>query len=266
MIRFSANLSMLFREVPELERPAAARRAGFEAVEMQFPYDHEAVQWRAALDTAGVELVLYNIPAGDFMTGGQGLAGVPGREDAFREAVAQAAQAARVLRPRNVNVLAGCPGPEHDRERCLDTLAANLQYAARVMADIGVGVVIEAINSVDRPGYLIDRTQAALAAIDRAGHPNLRLQYDIYHMQVMEGDLIRTLRTHCARIGHIQFADNPGRHEPGTGEIHFGHVFAALDQLPYDGFVGAEYLPSRRTEDTLDWLQGGFRRSAETAR
>lgn len=256
MIRFSANLSMLFLEVPELARPAAARRAGFDAVEVQFPYEHEATRWRDALREAGVELALCNVPAGDLLTGGQGLAGVPGREVAFRAAVAQAAQAAAVLRPRRINVLAGCPGPEHDRERCLDTLAANLAHAAQVMGDLGIGVVIEAVNTVDRPRYLIATTRQALAAIDQAGHPNLRIQYDLYHMQIMEGDLIRSLRTHCARIGHIQFADTPGRHEPGTGEIHFANVFAALDALPYDGFVGAEYLPSGRTEDTLGWMEG----------
>ncbi|GAA0531813.1 MULTISPECIES: hydroxypyruvate isomerase family protein [Pigmentiphaga] len=256
MIRFSANLSMLFLEVPELERPAAARRAGFDAVEVQFPYDHEAARWRDALHAAGVELALCNVPAGDLMAGGQGLAAVPGREAAFREAVAQAAKVAQVLRPRNVNVLAGCPGPEHDRERCLDTLAGNLAHAAQVLGDLGMGVVTEAVNTVDRPRYLIDTTRAALDVIDRAGHPNLRIQYDLYHMQIMEGDLIRSLRTHCARIGHIQFADTPGRHEPGTGEIHFPNVFAALDELPYDGFVGAEYVPTGRTEDTLAWMAG----------
>lgn len=253
MIRFSANLSMLFNEVPELERPAAARRAGFDAVEIQFPYGAPAGHWHRALGEADMALVLCNIPAGDLMTGGQGLAGVPGREAAFREAVAQACAHARVLRPRHVNVLAGCP-VGHERERCLDTLAANLAYAAQVMADIGVGVVIEAINTVDRPGYLIDGTQAALDVIDRAGHANLRIQFDVYHMQVMEGDLIHSLRTHWARIGHIQFADNPGRHEPGTGEIHFPDVFAEIARLPYDGFVGAEYVPSRRTEETLSWM------------
>lgn len=256
MIRFAANLSMLFLEVPALERPAAARRAGFDAVEIQFPYDHEPARWRDALRAAGVELALCNVPAGDLTSGGPGLAGVPGREAAFREAVAHAARVAQVLRPRRVNVLAGCPGPEHGRERCLDALAANLAHAAQVMAGLGIGVVTEAVNTVDRPGYLIDTTRAALDAIDRAGHANLGIQYDLYHMQIMEGDLIRSLRTHCARIGHIQFADNPGRHEPGTGEIHFANVFAALDELPYDGFVGAEYVPSARTEDTLAWLQG----------
>ncbi|VCU71129.1 Hydroxypyruvate isomerase [Pigmentiphaga humi] len=254
MLRFSANLSMLFTEVPELERPAAARRAGFDAVEVQFPYDHDAAAWQRALQEAGVELALCNVPAGDLMAGGQGLAGVPGREAEYREAVRQAAEVARVLRPRTINVLAGCPDPQHERERCLDTLAANLAHTADVMGELAIGVVTEAVNTVDRPGYLIDTSRAAFELIDRVGRANLRLQYDIYHMQVMEGDLIRTLRSHCARIGHIQFADNPGRHEPGTGEIHFAKVFEAIAAMPYDGFVGAEYVPSGRTEDTLGWL------------
>lgn len=254
MLRFSANLSTLFLEHPELERPKAARAAGFEAVEVQFPYDHPAAAWKAALGTAGLGLVLFNIPVGDMMSGGLGLASVPGREQQFKDAVAQAFGYAQLLKPRNVNVLTGWPGAQFEREACLDTLANNLRYAAETMAQLGVGVVMEAVNTVDRPGYLISNTQDALNVIDRAAHPNLGIQYDLYHMQIMEGDLIRTLQTHHERIGHIQFADNPGRHEPGSGEINFANVFAQIAGLPYSGYVGAEYLPSRRTEETLGWM------------
>jgi hydroxypyruvate isomerase len=254
MIRFSANISTLFLERPELERPQAARDAGFTAVEIQFPYEHSAQAWKAALDAAGVELALINLPVGDMMSGGPGLASVPGREAMFADALAQAADYARVLRPRNVNVLAGWPGAAFEREACLATLASNLNMAAETMSRLGIGVVVEAVNTVDRPGYLISTTAQAIDVIDRAGHKNLGIQYDLYHMQIMEGDLIRTLQTFHDRIGHIQFADNPGRNEPGTGEIHFANVFAALAKLPYAGYVGAEYTSSKRTEETLGWM------------
>jgi hydroxypyruvate isomerase len=254
MLRFSANLSTLFQDLPPLERPAAARRAGFAAVEIQFPYELPAQAWHDAIARAGVEVALFNVPAGDLMQRGQGLAAVPGREAAFAQALEQAVDYARVLRPLCVNVLAGVPDAALERERCLDVLAGNLRRAAQAMEGEGVRVVTEAINRVDRPGSLVSTTGQALAAIDRAGHANLRIQYDLYHMQIMEGDLIRTLRTHHERIGHIQFADNPGRHEPGTGEINFAKVFAAIEALPYAGYVGAEYLPTGRTEDSLGWL------------
>lgn len=254
MIRFSANISTLFLERPELERPQAARAAGFSAVEIQFPYEHAAQAWKAALDAAGVELALFNLPVGDMMSGGPGVASVPGREAAFAEALERAAAYARVLQPRRVNVLAGWPGPTLEREACLATFASNLRLAAETMSRLGVGVVVEALNTRDRPGSLISTTAQALDVIDRAGHTNLGIQYDLYHMQIMEGDLIHTLQQCQDRIGHIQFADNPGRHEPGTGEIHFANVFAALEKLPYAGYVGAEYTPSRRTEETLGWM------------
>ncbi len=254
MLRFCANLSTLFCEHPPLARPAAAGAAGFDAVEIQFPYDAPAQQWADAIQTAGVALALFNLPAGDLVEGGPGLACVPGRQALFRAAVEDAAGYARVLRPHCVNVLAGSIPAGSMREDCLATLAENLHFAAERMARIGVGVVLEAVNTVDRPGYAIARTHEALDAIDRACHPNLRIQYDIYHMHAMEGNVAATLARVHPRIGHLQFADHPGRHEPGTGEIDFDAVFAAIAALPYRGFVGAEYLPSRRTEDTLGWL------------
>jgi hydroxypyruvate isomerase len=255
MLRFSANISMLFLERPTLDRPRAAQAAGFGAVEIQFPYEHEPERWAEALTAAGVGLAVINMPVGDLLTGGPGLACVPGREAPFRQAVHEAARWARVLRPRQVNVLAGWPDAGLERAACFEVLARNLAFAAEVLGDLGVGVTIEAANTRDRPGYFIANTADALHAIDLAGHPNLRIQYDLYHMHIMEGDLAGTLgRTH-ERIGHIQFADHPGRHEPGTGEIDFASAFAAIERLPYDGFVGAEYVPSRRTEETLGWLR-----------
>ena len=254
MLRFSANISTLFLEYPELKRPQAARAAGFNAVEIQFPYEHTAAEWAGALRGAQVGLAVINAPVGDLLQGGPGLAAMPGRERQFQEAVRQAAEYARILRPRCVNILAGWPPADLDRTQCLKVLAQNLRLAAETLAPLGIQAVVEAANVRDRPGYLITRTDEALAVIKQAEHPNLGIQYDLYHMQIMEGDLIRTLQRVHPHIGHIQFADNPGRHEPGTGEIHFDAVFAAIAALPYEGYVGAEYLPSRRTEQTLDWL------------
>ncbi|MXW93841.1 MAG: TIM barrel protein [Rhodospirillaceae bacterium] len=256
MPRFSANISMLFAERDWLDRPAAAAAAGFEAVEIQFPYDRPAAEWQRAIDAAELAVSVINIPVGDMLDGGPGLAATPGRQAEFRRAAEQARDAAAVLRPRNVNVLAGFPESHgFARERCLATLAENLRVAADLMAGIGAGVVVEAVNTVDRPGFLLSTSAQAIEAIDRAGHPNLSLEHDLYHMAIMEGRLIPRLEEILPRIGHIQFADHPGRHEPGTGSIDFPAVFAALDRLGYDGWCAAEYVPSRATEETLGWME-----------
>lgn len=244
-----------------LDRPRLARRAGFGAIEVQFPYAIPAEAWLGVKRRLKMPIALFNVPAGDLVGGGQGLAGVPGREAEFREALDQAATYAKILKPRVVNVLAGAP--VGDRARCLETFVANLRLAGRVMADLGVGVVVEPINDHDRPGFLVSTIDEAAAAIDWADHPNLSIQADLYHMQIMEGDLTRTLERRLDRIGHIQFADVPDRGEPGTGEINFPFVFAALDRLGYDGWVGAEYRPSGPTETTLDWL-APYRRGRHT--
>ncbi len=254
MPRFSANISMLFLEHDLLDRLDAARRAGFEAVEVQFPYDIPAEDWRDAARRARMRIALFNIPVGDMTSGGPGLAAVPGRERQFHEAVTAAARYAEVLTPAAVNVLPGVPPGEFERERCMATLAANLRHAAIVMADLGVRVVVEPVNTRNRPGFFLSTSAEGLSAIDRAGHANLALQYDVFHMQIMEGDLSATLERIIGRIGHIQFADVPGRHEPGTGEVNFPYLFATLDRLGYDGWVGAEYVPSGPTTDTLAWF------------
>lgn len=255
MPRFSANVSMLFTEHALLDRPAAARDAGFAAIEVQFPYDEAAADWVVAKERAGIGFAVFNLPVGDLREGGPGLAAMPGREDAFRAAVAEGRRYAEALGPRSVNVLCGWPPPALDRAACRATLVANLRYAAGALAGLGVRVLVEAVNTRDRPGYFLSGTAAALAVIDAADHANLALEHDLYHMQIMEGDLVPTLARALPRIGHIQFADTPGRHEPGTGEINFPFVFAAIDRLGYDGFVGAEYVPTGRTEDSLGWLK-----------
>lgn len=246
---------MLYTELPLLDRFEAARKSGFRAVEIQFPYDTPVDELNAAKRHAGVEIALINFPAGDLVEGGQGLAAVPGREAMFEEAVRAGVNYARVLKPRCMNVLAGMPATGNDRERCMATLARNLRLAAGTMADLGVKVTTEAVNPRDRAGFFLTSTEDALAAIDFADHPNLALQYDVYHMQIVEGDLATTLEAHIDRIGHIQFADVPGRGEPGTGEINFGYVFQTIDRLGYEGWVGAEYVPSAETGDTLGWFR-----------
>ncbi|MDE0060743.1 MAG: TIM barrel protein [Defluviicoccus sp.] len=255
MLRFAANISMLFAERDWLDRPAAAAAAGFEAIEIQFPYDRPAEDWRRAIEAAGLAVSVLNLPVGDMLTGGPGLAATPGREAEFRRAVETARGVAAALRPGNVNVLAGYPERHgFERARCLETLAENLLVAADAMGGIGIGVVVEAVNAVDRPGFLLTTSAEALEAVDMAGHGNLALQHDFYHMDIMEGRPIERLGEIVGRIGHVQFADNPGRREPGTGAIDFPAVFAALDRLGYEGWTAAEYRPSRRTEETLGWM------------
>ena len=255
MPRFSANISMLFAERAWLDRPAAAAAAGFGAIEIQFPYDRPADDWRRAIEAAGLAVSVINLPVGDMLAGGPGLAATPGRQAEFRTAVETARDVASALRPANVNVLPGYPERHgHERGRCLDTLAENLRLAADIIGGIGVGTVVEAVNTVDRPGFLLSSSEQALDVIDRAGHDNLALEHDLYHMDIMEGRLIARLEEIAPRIGHVQFADNPGRHEPGTGTIDFPAVFAALDRLGYGGWTAAEYLPSRTTEETLGWM------------
>jgi hydroxypyruvate isomerase len=252
--RFSANISLLFADRPVLERIGAARAAGFAAVEIQDLYDLRLADVIAATERAGVAWALFNVPIGDMRNGGPGFAAVPGREGEFRAAVDQARRVAEVLRPHAVNVMAGFPPPAVKRARAFSLLADNLRYAADVMAEIGVKVLVEALNARDRPGFLLARSADMEEAVERAGHPNLGIQYDLYHMQIMEGDLVPTIERLLPRIGHIQFADTPGRGEPGTGEINFAFVFDALDRMGYAGWVGAEYKPTTRTEDTLGWM------------
>jgi hydroxypyruvate isomerase len=255
MPRFAANLSLLFTEHAFLDRFAAAAAAGFRAVEFQFPYGHEAEDIREAAAAADVPVVLFNIGAGDLMEGGPGLAAMPERRSAFGAAVDQAIHYAEILKPGCLNVLAGVPPAEADREACLDTLVANLQRAADGAAELGITVTAEFINTESRPGFLLSTADQTVAALDMAGRPNLAMQFDLYHAAIMEPDPLAALRDHLPRIAHIQFADYPGRGEPGTGQLDFETFFLDLDRLGYAGWVGAEYNPSHATEETLEWLK-----------
>ena len=255
MPRFSINVSMMLGEHAFLDRFQAAADLGFGGVDIQFPYDEPAGAVAARVVSAGVEVVLINVPAGDLMSGGDGLACVPGRERTFEEGLAQARQYVRELGCRRVNVLSGRVPEGVSESRATQTLVDNLRRAADFFADDGITVMVEPCNTRDVPRYLVSRTAQAIAILNAAGRDNLAVQFDLYHRQIMEGDLIEGFRAALPRIAHVQFADTPGRHEPGTGEIAFERVFAAIDASGYDGWVGAEYRPSGSTKDSLGWMR-----------
>ncbi|MDI5892870.1 hydroxypyruvate isomerase [Halomonas rhizosphaerae] len=254
MPKFAANLSMLFTEEAFLDRFAAAADAGFRGVEYLFPYEFEAAAIKQRLDDHGLTQVLFNLPAGDWGAGERGISCHPDRVEEFRSGVDQAIEYARVLGNTQVNCLAGIPPQGVSEADAHRTLVDNLRFAAEKLEAAGILLLAEPINTRDIPGFFLNRTEQALALFDEVGSDNLKLQYDIYHMQVMEGDLAPTIEKHLDRIAHVQIADNPGRHEPGTGEIHYPFLFAHLDRLGYQGWVGAEYKPRAGTQEGLGWL------------
>ncbi len=256
MAKFAANLSMLFTEVDFLDRFEAAAKAGFKGVEYLFPYAFEAAEIRKRLDDNGLTQVLFNLPAGDWGAGERGIACHPDRVEEFRSGVDRAIAYAKVLGNTQVNCLAGIKPEGVSDDQARQTLVENLRFAAEKLAAEGILLIAEPINTRDIPGFFLNRTAQALALFDEVGSTNLKLQYDIYHMQIMEGDLAPTIEKHLDRIAHVQIADNPGRHEPGTGEIHYPFLFAHLDRLGYDGWIGAEYKPKAGTQEGLGWLDG----------
>jgi hydroxypyruvate isomerase len=255
MPKFAANLSFLFTEVPFAERFPGAAKAGFAGVEYLFPYDWPAGKVAGWLVDAGVEQVLFNLPPGDWAAGERGLACLPGRQGEFAESVELALDYAVALDCRRLHCMAGlCPEGVAERE-LQATYVANLRHAADRLGSIGATVTIEPINSrIDMPGYWLDDIGKALRLLDAIGRDNVRLQLDLYHAQIIQGDLARTLQASIDRVAHIQIADNPGRHEPGTGEIHYPYLFELLDRLGYTGWVGCEYKPLTTTEAGLGWL------------
>jgi hydroxypyruvate isomerase len=258
MPQLAANLSMLFADRPFLERFEAAARAGFRAVEFQFPYDWSADDIATRLEGLGLTAVLHNLPAGDWAKGERGIACHPDRREAFRDGVARALAYARRLRVPRLNCLAGVPPPGVTHEEADATLVENVRWAARELQLHGLTLLLEPINTWDIPGFFLSRTDQAIELMDKVGEPNLQLQYDLYHAQRMEGELAGTLQRLLPRIGHIQLADNPGRHEPGTGEIRYAFLLEWLDRLGYDGWVGCEYRPADEgpmgTEKGLVWM------------
>jgi hydroxypyruvate isomerase len=254
MPQFAANLTMLFTEEPFIDRFQAAAKAGFKAVEFLFPYAHTAQQVRNAALEAGVQIVLHNLPAGDWDAGERGIACLPDRVAEFRVGVAKAIEYATALGVTQLNCLAGKAPAGADPAVLRATFVENLRYAAGQLGAHGIRLLIEPINTFDIPGFYLHGTAQALALMDEVGSDNLFLQYDIYHMQRMEGELAATMQKHLLRIAHIQLADNPGRNEPGTGEISYAFLFQHLDRIGYTGHIGCEYKPKTTTTAGLGWL------------
>ena len=255
MPRFAANLTMLWTELPFLDRFAAASEAGFRAVEFLLPYDFPKQAVAEAARSAGVQVILHNLPCGDWAGGDRGLGALPGRVAEFRDGVPRAIEYAAALGCPRLNCLAGVLPPGADPAAARATLADNLRFAAAELDRAGLQLVLEPVNDRDVPGFFLTRTQPALDIIAEVGAPNLTLQFDIYHTQVMEGDIARTLARNFSRIGHIQLADNPGRNEPGTGEINYPFLFRRIDELGYRGWIGCEYKPAGATAAGLDWFK-----------
>ena len=254
MPRFAANLTMLFNELPFLDRFEAARDAGFKGVEYLFPYAFEKEALAERLQEYGLTQVLHNLPAGDWDKGERGIAVLPGREAEFREGVARAIEYAKALNCRQVNCLVGIAPAGIDAGTLRRTVVENLRYAATQLKQAGIKLLIEPINTYDIPGFYLNTTKQALDLIESVGADNLFVQYDVYHAQRTEGELAKTIANNLASIAHIQVADNPGRNEPGTGEINYRWLFTHLDRIGYDGWIGCEYKPAFDTRAGLDWI------------
>jgi hydroxypyruvate isomerase len=253
MPRFAANLTMLFNEVDFLDRFKAAAESGFEAVEYLFPYSYEAAVLRARLDRYGLTQVLHNLPAGDWAAGERGIACLPDRVAEFEAGVGRAIEYATALGCTRLNCLAGirpaavAPGAAHQ------TFVSNLRHAAPRLAEAGIALLIEPINTRDVPGFFLSGTAQAAEIIGEVGSANLFLQFDMYHMHTMQEDLAATITNSTARIAHMQLADAPGRHEPGTGEIDYPSLFRLIDRVGYTGWIGCEYQPLASTAEGLRW-------------
>ncbi|MBW9114001.1 hydroxypyruvate isomerase [Rhizobium cauense] len=261
MQRFAANLTMLFNEATFLDRFALAAKAGFEGVEFLFPYDFDRQELRRALDDNGLTQVLHNLPAGDWARGERGIAVLPDRIDEFRRGVASAIAYATALGCTQVNCLAGIAPGELSEEAVRTTFVSNLTFAARELRDHGIALLIEPINRFDIPGFYLETVDQAASIIAEVGSDNLFIQYDLYHQQRTRGELIGTYRRHTGLIRHIQLADNPGRNEPGSGEINYAFVFDALEDAGYGGWIGCEYKPRTTTAEGLAWLTAERRRT-----
>lgn len=254
MLRFSANLSMLFTEVALPERFQLAKQHGFDAVEVQFPFSIPAETLQNLLTQNDLKLVLFNVDADDLLQGGEGLASVPEKQVQFKTALAQAVRYAEILKPHAINILPGrCLNPERYSDY-LDTFKHNLGLALAAFTPLGIKTVFEAINTVDMPNFMISTEQHMLDMLRALSHPALLMQYDIYHMHKMQQNPLQFIQQYADKIGHIQFADNPGRGQPSTGEIDFEALFKAIATSAYTGWVGAEYRPVGATEESLGWL------------
>lgn len=255
MPRFCANLTWMFCEAQFPDRFERASAAGFKAVEYMFPYPYEKEELADKLERFRLEQVLINLPAGNWEAGERGIALLPDRVGEFEDGVGSAIKYAKALRCSRVNCLVGLTPRGLPADVAQQTLVKNLRFAARAFDAEGIRFLVETINTRDMPGFYLSSTSDLLSLFKEVDHPNLSYQYDVYHMQVMEGNLTETIRANIDRIGHIQIADVPGRHEPGTGEINFTNLFRFIDQAGYGGFIGCEYKPAGRTEEGLAWLR-----------
>ncbi len=255
MPRFCANLSMMFNEVPFLDRFDAAARAGFKGVEFLFPYEHPPAALRERLDAAGLQQILFNAPPGRWEAGERGTAGLPGRRDEFRDGIKRALDYAHALGCGLLHCMAGIIPPEVSGVTAAATFAANLDWAAELAQPAGVRIVIEPITHRDMPGYLLNTMAQGAAVVDAIGRDRIGLQFDVYHCQVTEGDIVRRMQALLPVIAHMQVADVPARNEPGTGEIGWDYVFGQIDSLGYGGWVGCEYRPAGDTVAGLAWRE-----------
>ena len=255
MPQFCANLSMLFGDANFPDRFDRAAGTGFRAVEFQFPYAHGKDELAERARRAGVEVVLFNLPAGDWEKGERGIACIPSRVSEFRDGVGRAIEYAKALGCTRVNCLSGIAPGRVPQETLRETFISNLRFAAGELEREGITLLIEPVNTRTVPGFYLRNSGQALALMDEARSENLKLQYDVFHMQIMEGDLAVTIEANIARIGHMQIADVPHRHEPGTGEINYPFLFDWVDRIGYRGWIGCEYAPAGRTEDGLGWLR-----------
>ena len=255
MPKFCANLTLLWNEADFLDRFALAARAGFTGVEYLFPYDYDAHQLAERLARHGLEQVLHNLPAGNWAGGERGIACHPDRVGEFQDGVGKAIEYARVLGCKQLNCLAGITPAGVPEEKIRATFVSNLGFAADELKRAGIKLLIEPINTRDFAGFYLNRSRQAVDIMETVGSDNVFLQYDIYHMQIMEGDLANTIEKNLAVIPHMQFADNPGRHEPGTGEINYPFLFEYIDRLGYSGWMGCEYRPLTTTDAGLGWIR-----------
>jgi 2-dehydrotetronate isomerase len=255
MPRFAANLSMMFTEMPFLDRFSAASDAGFPAVEFLFPYEYSPEAVASQCSAAGVEIILFNMPPGNWSAGERGVSCIPGREEEFRAGVDKALTYATHLGTGRVHAMAGIPPKGADLAACRETLIENLKYAADKLAHHNITLLLEAINTRDMPGFFVSTQADSYSICEAVNAPNLKMQMDMYHMQVMEGDIATKLKRYGPQCGHVQIAGCPERNEPDTGEIRYEYLLRALDELGYEGWVGCEYRPAGKTGNGLDWLQ-----------
>lgn len=253
-MRFSVNLSTVFTEYPFLERFTKAKEAGFQYVECQFPYNFSIEELKQAIHQNQLELILLNLPPGDWTAGDRGLAAIPDRVEEFKKSVEYGISYATVLGVNHIHCMAGI---QESSDKAKETYVQNIKYAAKKMAEHGIILLIEPINPQDMPGYFLSNLYETIELLQEIGLPNVKLQYDFYHMQKIHGNLISNLEKNISKIGHLQIADVPGRNEPGTGEINYDNVFKAIESTGYDGFVGLEYSPKGKSEDSFAWLKKG---------